>query len=313
MGSKKALGQARRSWESRVASARESALDVFIYHLGNHLGKKYTDFAATNDFISAKAMYGVNKWFESHQTVYDIDGDLFSALMQSSLPDGPVPSDVLRRLPHDAPLFSLPDPIRIGDDVYTGFIAHVQTIHASDMSGDAAMILWFGHSAENRLLTVVSSQSVLLDEDIPFDEWRKKIIDDLEPGSAESDWEQVTDTLFPMAVNLLLYACSEDADRDPVHPPKGVTAAREGLTGKPLAIHALGWRLGAALRNARSASEGEASHGNGTKAPHVRKAHWHRYWTGPLDGERKIIVRWVPPIEVNIDKGSILPTIRGLR
>jgi hypothetical protein len=46
-----------------------------------------------------------------------------------------------------------------------------------------------------------------------------------------------------------------------------------------------------------------SGHGTGArKSPHVRRAHWHTYWTGPRNSdERKQIVRWVLPTFVNAD------------
>ena len=35
--------------------------------------------------------------------------------------------------------------------------------------------------------------------------------------------------------------------------------------------------------------------------PHWRRAHWHTFWTGPLNGERIAQVKWLPPIAVGLD------------
>lgn len=43
--------------------------------------------------------------------------------------------------------------------------------------------------------------------------------------------------------------------------------------------------------------------------PHVRRAHWHHFGTDPRDGERKLVVKWLPPIPVNYDPGDDLPTV----
>lgn len=32
--------------------------------------------------------------------------------------------------------------------------------------------------------------------------------------------------------------------------------------------------------------------------PHIRRAHWHGYWSGPKTGERVLRARWMPPIAV---------------
>lgn len=35
------------------------------------------------------------------------------------------------------------------------------------------------------------------------------------------------------------------------------------------------------------------------KAPHVRRAHWHHYWTGARESaERCLVLKWIPPVFV---------------
>ena len=46
-------------------------------------------------------------------------------------------------------------------------------------------------------------------------------------------------------------------------------------------------------------------------APHVRRGHWHTYWTGKKDGseKRKLILKWIPFTYVNVGKLEELPTV----
>lgn len=45
------------------------------------------------------------------------------------------------------------------------------------------------------------------------------------------------------------------------------------------------------------------------KSPHVRRGHWHHFWTGKRDGERKRILKWVPPTFINADKVEETPGV----
>jgi hypothetical protein len=50
----------------------------------------------------------------------------------------------------------------------------------------------------------------------------------------------------------------------------------------------------------------EAGRGPGVR-PHIRRAHWHHYWIGPRAApaeERELVVRWLPPILVNVEEES---------
>lgn len=56
--------------------------------------------------------------------------------------------------------------------------------------------------------------------------------------------------------------------------------------------------------------QGPSSTGTGTsKSPHVRRGHWHHYWTGKRDGERAQILKWIPPTFVNADKVEESPNV----
>jgi hypothetical protein len=45
--------------------------------------------------------------------------------------------------------------------------------------------------------------------------------------------------------------------------------------------------------------------------PHVRRAHWHGFWTGPRDGEREFILKWIPPTIVGANNGYIDTVMLG--
>ena len=44
--------------------------------------------------------------------------------------------------------------------------------------------------------------------------------------------------------------------------------------------------------------------------PHVRRAHWHGFWSGPRESDaRKLSLKWLPPIQDNLDLGDDLPAV----
>lgn len=46
----------------------------------------------------------------------------------------------------------------------------------------------------------------------------------------------------------------------------------------------------------------EVTSKGGTVKPHIRRGHWHTYWTGKRDGKRTAKLQWLFPIFVNEDK-----------
>ena len=73
----------------------------------------------------------------------------------------------------------------------------------------------------------------------------------------------------------------------------------------------VGYRIGSALRRVyRKYDTPSESSGKfrSSPRPHIRRAHWHSYWIGPKDGERKVILKWLPPVLVGGEQ--VIPTIR---
>jgi hypothetical protein len=128
-------------------------------------------------------------------------------------------------------------------------------------------------------------------------------------------------------ISLLLYLTAANRDlrsgelTQPVRPEVRHTRRDGPRIFPPPAprVWEVGYRIGATIRAGQVAiprghrsidfPEGQT---HASPRPHLRKAHYHRYWTGPLKGERLLIVKWVHPITVaareNGDPG-IIPTV----
>src|SRR5262249_43973173 len=73
----------------------------------------------------------------------------------------------------------------------------------------------------------------------------------------------------------------------------------------------VGCRLGAALRRALSKRKPTALTGtHASSRPHIRRAHWHSFWTGKRDqpDARSAILKWLPPIPVDVQDVEELTT-----
>lgn len=102
--------------------------------------------------------------------------------------------------------------------------------------------------------------------------------------------------------NVAAYIGSSNADIHVSYKPSG--NGRPTKRRSTATWHEVGFRMGAQLRQyerTRPRSVG----GGGTVRPHVRRAHWHHYWVGPMGGERKLVLRWVPPTFVAMADGGI--------
>jgi hypothetical protein len=136
-------------------------------------------------------------------------------------------------------------------------------------------------------------------------------------AKVQTDWQE----LLPF-VSILLYLCS--ANRE-IHNPQGrefEPAEPKVQVSKKKGIRAfaadqintwqVAWRIGAALEATERREGGEQqerlpSAPTGLpRKPHIRRAHWHLFWTGKGRGEPR--VHWLPPIAVNV-AGPSEPTV----
>lgn len=113
------------------------------------------------------------------------------------------------------------------------------------------------------------------------------------------------------ALNLVLYICSygfNDVQRPALE--KVSYPAEKKVKGgwrlfppaKPR-VHYLGEKIGEEIRKVGAEKESPSSGSHGSHAsprPHIRRAHWHGYWSGPKKGDakREFNTRWLPPIPV---------------
>lgn len=129
--------------------------------------------------------------------------------------------------------------------------------------------------------------------------------------------------VFAPVVSVTLYLCSVSADigwkggTPPARPQPVRTKAGPRLFPPPKPqVWDVGFRVGAALRAgarpARDAEspEGPAVPGKARPIPHVRRAHWHTFWTGR--GRTVPTVRWLHPILVAAERGDLVPTIHSV-
>ena len=111
-------------------------------------------------------------------------------------------------------------------------------------------------------------------------------------------------------LSLVLYLCSSESDTTKRSvPPAG--ARRRGMAA--VTVVSAGFRMGAALRGVAGGGGSSDDLTGRRTAPHLRRAHWHSYWCGSeARGDRRLELRWVPPVPVNADLADeLLTVVRG--
>lgn len=128
--------------------------------------------------------------------------------------------------------------------------------------------------------------------------------------------------LMRATIPFLMYLAADNREidgevRTEAPPPKSTKrGVRIFPPERPLLVP-VGVRVGAALRQYRQAPAVPESAGptGRTVAPHLRKAHWHSFWTGPRTdpAQRRLRLQFLPSTPVNLGPGAIAPVVRPVK
>lgn len=237
----------------------------------------------------------VGTWRYS-QGIYRVDSDVLAALTDSPI-SGNIPSEVLYRLPEWCVYVETPGHQWMGETLH-GFWSHLEwdakTTRTElrfllDLEGEP-----LGLSLHVGPWTIIEAVDRMIAEAEKYGQ--KRGIDiDATPDAVQEAAKEIN----PL-VSILLYLCSGEPEISNARMP-GTSPARARPTKTKRGwrlfpapgprIWTTGEHLGAKLRQAVA---GDPT-GRMVKA-HLRRGHWHGYWTGPRQGERKFLYHWIHPL-----------------
>lgn len=123
---------------------------------------------------------------------------------------------------------------------------------------------------------------------------------------------KLTQAISP-CISLLLYLCSENSDisgdktRFTSRIKPTLIKTNKGLrmfAAPGVTIWHVADSLGNKIREYHTVGNGSSHE---SPRPHIRKAHWHTFLTGPKNNmQRSIILHWIPPLPINISKACSL-------
>lgn len=250
--------------------------------------------------------------------VYRIDPDLAEELYEMPL-EGKLPSELFLQLPEWCIYIQAPCLSWNGQEL-DGFFAsleydpndHRQELRFVFVTADGTAMPFALHlgdwDLDEAYRRMLNESCRHLRSNIPK---AKESIDVL-----RQEAEEIKMALIPF-INLTLYLCSINADYNtepPEHPSKKAPRKKRLTAAEEVRIWEVGVRVGRALRQAKSQDTAQTtsdakSQTHASPRPHIRRAHWHHFWTGPKaePEKRQLILKWLPPIPVNIDELDDLP------
>lgn len=296
----------------------------------------HTAKVAANEFVY------FSRW-RAYKSVYVFDELLVEELAETRLDS--VPTDTLLRLPDPAPLIMLPNPIPadVYFSYYPNKVsAKPVLVHGFGVTyglppdHDPPRQVFFAFSffvseigsgnaqyGEDCQPTHIMNITLPLPSGTPLVEALNHLISQDVRYYFSSGEEGLQDEiilsyhkLLSLALNLTLYLTQEEPDFGNVQPPKPrLLGDKEKFTpahipSQPVVVP-VGWRWGEAVRRYRKVietvrgNEEEYLPSGKRVSPHIRRAHWHLYWTGKgirKDPSKAVpVVKWVPATVVNLD------------
>jgi hypothetical protein len=276
---------------------------------------------AVNASWEAARISAIMAW-RTTQGIYRIDKEVHTALVETPLSDE-IPVEVLKRLPEWCIYIETPDFVVEKMEIY-GVWVHLDTFGGKDLDD---LRIWVDCELPFPLVLELKAGNIAgnLNRRLIF----KPTALTRELGVCREGCVDFVLEMLKVIVPLVLYICTQadeigDGKKAPTKPIAKRIKGGSVRFFPPDKITSwdVGVRMGAAIRRAKQSDAhrfGPDSLRNAPRA-HIRRAHWHTSRIGPrklADGTvinaqaRDFVVRWQPPIAVNVVDVADLPaTIR---
>lgn len=256
-----------------------------------------------DDALAMPAVAAIGTWRYT-QGVYHFDDDFLTELTDSEV-NGKLPADVLLRLPEWCLYIVLPSGggylVHLEWDANTGraelrFLLDSPTFYPGLFPLTMHLGPW----------TVTEAFDRFIHEGLRISKLNQSsFFPDFGPHEIEQGAALLHRLLPPV-----LYLCSdepeltgEEAGSRPGTPR--MTKTKRGpklFAPQRPRVWRVGQTIGETLRQQERSSEFQG------RRAHLRRAHWHGYWTGPQDGERTFKYHWIPPVMVRSSELTKKPT-----
>lgn len=239
-------------------------------------------------------------WRESKE-IFVLDPDVEKILSEQN--DAKIDSEILLKLPYDS--FYIKTNFLDAEEGVDGFFVSLDY----DKKGNEIRFTYvcddLSYFEIPLILEYETIQQALdaLYKDLDNDEW----VDD--------EWNQKLCDLLNCSLQFVLYILSVNAEIEENEVQKKVYKPSNGsakvVKDKYSEIRKwdVGYRIGAIIRDNKARIEQEREYkthpgSHASKRPHMRRGHWHSFWTGPKKGNRKLVLHWIPPTFIGT-KGNI--------
>ena len=252
-----------------------------------------------NDMPLMQTLAALGAWRPS-QDVFTFDQTIYEAIADTEL-SGAIPCDVALRLPVWCAYVELQ-----GDNA-PGVFVHLE--EDADDGRKEMRFLFYWASGETRAVPLHLGDFSLEESIARMMAEAKRNVPEIQPLPFDAEMQK----WITHALNLTLYLCSDGIEwpasgnggQAPASPhPKKTKKGIRLFPPNQMRIWHIGGETGRIMRESRGTSKDNP---HGSPSPHIRRAHWHGFWSGTIKPKpgiepkpRRFELRWMPPIPVGL-------------
>ena len=263
--------------------------DNYIFNIAPIFEKQLKRVTNDKSEISTQTvMCLVTDYWRKNKTIYDFSPSFLTELEKTE--DAPVYTSILKKLPFTDYIMTIPS----STQKYNAMFIHIE------FDGTDTLFLVCPFEAIKNPEHSSYCQCSIWCED------GKNVIETFKEtyGEKTANYER----FLKLAISASYYLASKNAEINKIQIPKDKRPAIiTNRTKRPKRVNinsfAVGYKTGKRFETQVAYSNSQT---NSTKAeyaiscknkrPHVRRAHWHHYWTG--EGRKNLEVRWIEPVFV---------------
>lgn len=237
------------------------------------------------------------------KTLYNFNAEIQEQLLKSEF-KGDLPVELLERLPEYCVCIKLAQPIELPMLDYQKGIDHI-FVSLNKMGDNKKSLIVTTYSSNNCTwgnvwLELNKEIKMYHNEDLLEHIVGKFDKKDIERTS--KNYERTIRQVLP----YILYIISDKPDIQGINKEehKAVNVQEVHKKGEVRLFPAnkvTEWNVGNNIAEKIKQYCSSASNG-GTVRPHIRRGHWHTYWTGSRSGKQEPVIHWLFPMLVNEDK-----------
>ena len=300
------------SWPDWCYTPMSSAIAVATRGIDMDAYNNLPTDTLLNFITIAQVIFALAPWRLSKE-VYVVDKDLKNLLFQQA-GELDIPDEILLQLPYPCFYVEIPDTYFRNEKIHGFFVTLEYDINNGDRELKPVFLTEsgaaFSYSIHIGCKTIAESVELLNEQSFECTRGDKRLEELAQKGD-----EEVPETIdfLKKIFQVILYILAQNADITP--DPEQATITKRGKTIKDkyseIRKWDVGFRIGNELRKQKFVQSDYQGGTHNSPRPHIRRGHWHHFWTGPKkdESQRKLILKWLSPMAIAVGDNEDSPVV----